>query len=184
MSDKDRDTFSDRLPEDQPSFELLAIIDIAAPIREELGKGSYGKHFVAFTDGSCSPRNPSKPDGPGGWAVIIFDSHGRRWELHGSIDETTSNRAEVCGLLAALACVPEGAYLGVQSDSRYLVDHVRAGCRAQNNHDLWCEIRELLVAKDIKLSAAWVPGHSGHRHNTRVDALASKATRRVALKLA
>jgi len=184
MNNDDTHGILDRLPEDHASPELLAIIERAALIREELNKGCYGKHFVAFTDGSCTPRSPSKPDGPGGWAVIIFDPHGRRWELHGTIDETTSNRAEVCGLLAALACVPEGAHLGVQSDSRYLVDHVRAGCRAQNNHDLWCEIREMLVAKDIKLSAAWVAGHSGHRHNTRVDALASRGTRRLAVKLA
>lgn len=162
----------------ETSSELLAVIERSAPVQEELGSGKYGKHFVAFTDGSCAPRDASGPDGPGGWATVIFGPRGERWELHGSIDHTTNNRAEVSGLLAALACMPEGFHLGVQSDSRYLVDHVRASCRANDNHDLWCEVREMLVAKDIRLSAAWVPAHSGHRHNERADALASSGTRR------
>ncbi|MCL5959946.1 MAG: hypothetical protein M1358_11660, partial [Chloroflexi bacterium] len=139
---------------------------------------------VAFTDGSCAPLDTSGPNGPGGWGAIIFGPRGERWEMHGSIDHTTSNRAEVCGMLAALACVPEGAHLGVHSDSRYLVDHVRAGCRAKDNQELWAEIRELLVAKDIKVSASWVRGHNGHRHNQRVDSLASSKIRRTSPRLA
>lgn len=173
MNDNSFDITIDSLPEVRPSAELLAVIERTAPVREALVRNNYGNHFVAFTDGSCTPRSRSSPDGPGGWAVLVFSPRGERWEMHGSIADTTSNRAEVCGLLAALACVPEGAHLGVQSDSRYLVDCVRRGCRANDNDDLWCEIREMLVAKDIRLSASWVPGHSGHRHNERVDALAS-----------
>ncbi len=161
-----------------PTRELLAVLESTAPVREELGVMECGKYFVAFTDGSCAPRCTDGPEGPGGWATIIFGPRGERWEMHGSIVDTTSNRAEVCGLLAALACVPEGVALGVQSDSRYLVDHVRAGCRANHNHDLWFEVREMLVAKDITLSAAWVPGHSGHQHNERADVLASGHGRR------
>lgn len=174
----------DLLCEMQPSRELLAVIESTAPVREELSKGHCGNHFVAFTDGSCSPHDSDSPEGPGGWATVVFGPRGERWEMHGSIEHTTSNRAEVCGLLAALACVPEGVYLGVQSDSRYLVDHVRARCRANDNPELWCEVREMLVGKEIRLSAAWVPGHSGHRHNERADALASTGSRRVSSRRA
>ncbi len=174
----DVDVALDTSVEMEPSQELLAVLENTAPVREELSNGFYGNHFVAFTDGSCQPRDNSGPDGPGGWATIVFSARGERWEMHGKIGDTSSNRAEVCGLLAALACVPEGVHLGVQSDSRYLVDHVRAGCRANDNLDLWCEVREMLVAKDVALSAAWVPGHSGHRHNERADSLASRRGRR------
>lgn len=156
-----------------PSVELLAVLEPTRPIACELLTENVGSHFVAFTDGSCTPADSASPEGPGGWATIIFGARGERWELHGTIGSTTSNRAEVCGLLAALACLPAGTHLGIQSDSRYLVDHVRAGCRASDNHDLWFEVREMIVAKEIKLSAAWVPGHSGHRHNERADVLAS-----------
>jgi ribonuclease HI len=163
----------DILFEIEPSYELLAVLNGGSRIREELATGRYGKHFVAFTDGSCAPHSIAGPEGRGGWATIIFGPRGERWELHGDIENTTNNRAEVCGLLAALASVPMGSHLGVQSDSRYLVDHVRAECRANDNDDLWLEIREMVVAKGINLSAAWVPGHSGNRHNERADALAS-----------
>jgi|GEM_PF-4597494 len=155
------------------SYELLAIIDAILQVKHELASGRYGRHFVAFTDGSCTPYAAHSPEGPGGWATILFGSRGERWEMHGEIPATTSNRAEVCGLLAALACLPVGANLGLQSDSRYLVDHVRAGCRANDNHGLWAEVREMLVAKDIHLTASWVPAHCGLRHNERADALAS-----------
>lgn len=157
----------------EPSHELLAVIDRITPISRELSTGRYGRHFVAFTDGSCTPYATHSPEGPGGWATILFAARGDRWELHGGIHATTSNRAEVCALLAALVCVPEGAALGLNSDSQYLVDHVRAGCRANDNHHLWSEVREILVAKGIHLSASWIPGHRGLRHNERADVLAN-----------
>ena len=168
-----QDDMAALISELRPTYELLAILDSTAPVREELSSGGYGTHFVAFTDGSCSPSHAGSPQGPGGWGVILFSSRGQRWEMHGGILKTTSNRAEVCALLAALAAVPEGISLGVHSDSRYVVDHVRAGCRANDNADLWSEVREMLVAKGVTLSASWLPGHKGHRHNERVDELAS-----------
>lgn len=167
-----------------PSCELLSVIESTIRVRDDLHSANCGNHFVAFTDGSCSPRDSSHADGPGGWASIIFGPRGERWEVHGSLHDTTNNRAEVCAMLAALTCVPDGAHLGVHSDSRYLVDHVRAGCRANDNDDLWSEIREMIVAKGIIVSASWVQGHNGHRHNERVDALASSRMRRVAPRLA
>ncbi len=167
------ENFSDQWLDFEPSHELLAVIETTARVRDEVCRTNCGSHFVAFTDGSCSPDDHSCPEGPGGWATIIFGPRGERWEVHDSIAHTTSNRAEVCAMLAALSCVPHGVHLGIQSDSRYLVDHVRAGCRANDNDDLWAEIREMVVAKGILLSASWVAGHNGHRHNERVDHLAS-----------
>ncbi len=177
--------YSEKLLEDgtlefESSREVLTVVSNTARVREALHSSNYGNHFVAFTDGSCAPRDSTSPYGPGGWGALIFGPRGERWELHGSIEDTTSNRAEVCGMLAVLACVSEGVHLGVHSDSRYVVDHVRAGCRANDNHDLWAEVRELVVAKGIKLSASWVQGHNGHRHNERVNTLAISRMRRVA----
>ncbi len=178
MKKKSFDNSADLLPEGQLSCELLAVIEHTTQVREQLTNNNYGKHFVAFTDGSCSPRVPSNPNGPGGWAAVIFGPRSERWELHGDIDDTTNNRAEICALLAAIASVPEGVHLGIHSDSRYLVDHIRGGYRANDNLDLWNEVREMLVAKHLVLSASWVPAHSGHRHNERADALASTRRRR------
>ena len=147
------------------------------PVRQAILAEDRGKYFVAYTDGSCRASNGLEA-GSGGWALIMFSARGERWEAHGNLAETTSNRAEVSGLLAALICAPEGSHLSVQSDSRYVVDHVRRWMRAGDNDDLWAEVRELVIGKGIDLQTTWVAGHNGHQHNERADTLASHASRR------
>lgn len=149
----------------------------AAPVQRQIAAGEWGKYFVAFTDGSCrAPQGIER--GEGGWATIIFSARGQRWEAHGDLRATTSNRAEVCGLIAALLLAPEGSHLSVQSDSRYVVDHVRQWIRAGDNDDLWTEVRELVIGKQVDLRTTWVAAHMGHQHNERADLLASGANLR------
>jgi ribonuclease HI len=157
------------------SHETLAVIPHVSPVRENLSGCAY-KYFVAYTDGSCTPHDQSSPFGSGGWAAIICSPRGEKWEVSGRLQLTTSNRAELCSLLAALTCVPDGSHLGVQSDSRYVVERVRAGCRAKDdrdNTDLWLEVREIVAAKSVTLTSSWVPGHVGVSNNERADELAS-----------
>ncbi len=154
------------------SSELLAVALAVEPVRRALATGNWGRYFVAYTDGSCRATQGGE-QGPGGWGLVIFTARGEKLEAHGHLVHTTSNRAEVSGLLAALIAVPAGSYLSVQSDSRYVVDHVRRWMRAADNDDLWTEVRELAIAKQVELRTTWVAGHNGHQHNERVDALAS-----------
>jgi ribonuclease HI len=159
------------------SKELISVLAKVDPIRNRIRKSGTGRFFVAYTDGSCRSSNGSE-EGSGGWAAVLFDARGDKWEAHGNLDSTTSNRAELSGLLAALLCAPEGSHLSVQSDSRYVVDHVRRWMRASDNDDLWTEVRELAVGKQIQLQTTWVAGHNGHQHNERADALATTASLR------
>jgi len=157
------------------SRETLAVLPHVSLVREHLSAQAY-RYFVAFTDGSCTQDNPNSPHGFGGWAAVICSPKGEKWEISGRLHHTTSNRAELCSLLATLSCVPGGVHLGVQSDSRYVVERVRAGCRPKDerdNPDLWLEVREMLTAKNITLTSSWVPGHLGVANNERADALAS-----------
>ena len=64
----------------------------------------------------------------------------------------------------------------MQSDSRYVVDHVRRWMRAADNDDLWTEVRELVIGKQLDLRATWVAGHNGQEHNERADVLAGGDT--------
>ena len=157
------------------SPELLAVATDVEALRHILANGSWGKYFVAYTDGSCR-ASQGLDEGTGGWGLVMFSARGERWEAHGNLERTNSNRAEVSGLLAALIAVPEGSHLSVQSDSRYVVDHVRRWMRAADNEDLWTEVRELVIGKQVELRTTWVAGHNGHQHNERVDALASRAS--------
>ncbi len=159
------------------SPELFAVASAVEPVRRTLADGNWGRYFVAFTDGSCRAAQGGER-GPGGWGLVIFTARGDKMEAHGQLADTTSNRAEVSGLLAALIAVPTGSYLSVQSDSRYVVDHVRRWMRAADNEDLWTEVRELAVGKQVELRTTWVAGHNGHQHNERVDALASRSLAR------
>jgi ribonuclease HI len=108
--------------------------------------------------------------------MILFNARGEKLEAHGQLENTTSNRAEVAGLLAALLTVPENSHVSVQSDSRYVVDHVRRWMRAGDNEDLWTEVRELVLGKHLELRTTWVAGHNGHQHNERADVLAGNPT--------
>ncbi|MHB1414867.1 MAG: RNase H family protein [Chloroflexota bacterium] len=162
----------------EPSPDLLAVSSSVESIRESVAERDWGKYFVAYTDGSCRGMGGAE-GGPGGWGMVLFTARGQRWETHGTLDSTTSNRAEVCGLIAALLCAPEGSHISVQSDSRYVVDHVRRWMNASDNDDLWTEVRELVLGKGIQLQATWVAGHNGNTHNERADVLASHGTRRI-----
>lgn len=141
--------------------------------RDTVAAGEWGKYYVAYTDGSCRSAQGVEM-GPGGWGMILFNARGDRLEAHGELENTTSNRAEVAGLLAALLTVPDGSHVSVQSDSRYVVDHVRRWMRAGDNEDLWTEVRELVLGKQLDLRTTWVAGHNGHAHNERADILAGR----------
>lgn len=161
----------------QTSDELKAVVAATESVRRKILESQPGRFFVAYTDGSCRALDGSD-SGSGGWAALLFNARGEKWEAHGSLKTTTSNRAEVTALIAALLCVPDGSHLSVQSDSRYVVDHVRRWMRAADNEDLWTEVRELAIGKQIELQTTWVAGHNGHKYNERADALASRGSSR------
>ena len=54
------------------------------------------KTVTIYTDGACS-GNP----GPGGWGAILM-YNGHRKELSGGEAQTTNNRMELTGVIAAL----------------------------------------------------------------------------------
>lgn len=59
------------------------------------------KSVSIYADGACS-GNP----GPGGWgAILLYGKH--RKELSGGAPETTNNRMELMGVIAALEQLKE-----------------------------------------------------------------------------
>ena len=59
------------------------------------------KKVTIYTDGACS-GNP----GPGGWGAILqYGEHKR--ELSGGEPQTTNNRMELTGVIAALEALKE-----------------------------------------------------------------------------
>lgn len=129
---------------------------------------------VVFCDGSCL-GNP----GPGGWAALLRTPKGELL-LKGGDPDTTNNRMELMGAIAALEHIPEGSKVHVTTDSNYVRQGIetwvkswqRKGWRTSGggpvkNQDLW----QRLVAATARhqVAWAWVKGHSGHPDNERVD---------------
>ena len=136
------------------------------------------KTVTIYTDGACS-GNP----GPGGWgAILIYGAHKK--ELSGGEAQTTNNRMELTGVIAALEALKEPCTVELYSDSKYVIDGLAKGWakgwRARGwiksdkkpalNPDLWGRLLDLCDYHTVNLH--WVKGHAENEFNNRCDQLA------------
>ena len=132
---------------------------------------------VVHTDGACS-GNP----GPGGWGAIL-EYNGTRKELSGGEAETTNNRMELMGAIAALETLKRPCKVEMHVDSAYVKDGItkwihgwkRNGWKTADkkpvkNVELWQRLDAAIAAHDITWH--WVKGHAGHAENELADELA------------
>ena len=134
---------------------------------------------IVFTDGACS-GNPGK----GGWAAIIASPEGMVEELGGGERQTTNNRMELTGALAALEHLAGTKHpIQLHTDSQYVIQGItgwvfgwkKNGWKTAEgkdvlNRDIW----ENLAVATGRLKVKWihVPGHSGIPANERCDQIA------------
>ena len=136
-----------------------------------------GHTVVIHTDGACS-GNP----GPGGWGVVM-SYNGKVKELNGGAADTTNNRMELEGAIAALEALTRPCKVEMHVDSAYVKDGItkwikgwkRNGWKTRDkkpvkNSDLWLRLDSALAQHDITWK--WVKGHAGHAENERADELA------------
>jgi len=139
------------------------------------------KKVTIYTDGACS-GNP----GPGGYgAILLYDTY--RKEISGGDLDTTNNRMEIMGAIAALEALKTTCGVEVYTDSRYLADAIEQGWvvrwkangwrrnkrESALNVDLWERLLPLLEKHQVRFF--WVKGHAGHPENERCDYLARTA---------
>ncbi len=144
------------------------------------------KHVTIYTDGACS-GNP----GPGGWGAIL-EYRGLEKELSGGEKETTNNRMELMGVIAALEALKTPCEVDLYSDSQYVINAIEKGwaVRWQKNGwmrnkkeralnpDLWERLLSLLQKHQVTFH--WVKGHAENPKNNRCDALAVAESKRYA----
>ena len=130
------------------------------------------------TDGACS-GNP----GPGGYGAILRYGKYEK-ELSGGEKETTNNRMELTGVIAALSALNRHCEVVLTTDSKYVCDSITKGWvygwqkkgwkksdgKPALNVDLWQQLLPLLERHKVTFN--WVKGHAGHPENERCDALA------------
>ena len=136
------------------------------------------KTVEIYTDGACS-GNP----GPGGWGAILRFG-GAEKELSGGEAQTTNNRMELTGVIAALSALKESCIVELYSDSKYVIDGLSKGWavswRKKNwiksdkkpalNPDLWGTLLDL--AEKHVMHYHWVKGHADNAYNNRCDEMA------------
>ena len=142
------------------------------------------KTVTIYTDGACS-GNP----GPGGWgAILLYGRHKK--ELSGGEGQTTNNRMELSGVIAALEQLKEPCVVELYSDSKYVIDALEKGWakawqakgwrkadkKPALNADLWERLLELSRVHTIRLH--WVKGHAENEWNNRCDELAVAESRK------
>ena len=132
-----------------------------------------------FTDGACR-GNP----GPGGWGVLLrFQA--KEKTLHGGELETTNNRMELMAAIIGLESLKEPCSVTLTTDSKYVMHGITewieswkkrgwktAARKPVKNEDLWRRLDQ--ACKQHEIDWQWVKGHSGHRENELVDALANQ----------
>ena len=135
------------------------------------------KEVTIYTDGACSGS-----PGPGGWAaILIYGKHEK--ELSGGEEETTNNRMELSGAIAALGALTERCSVTLYTDSQYIERAInehwldgwkKRGWRRREgpvkNLELWQELDRLLGEHSV--AVRWVKGHAENEYNNRCDALA------------
>ncbi|XPV75783.1 MAG: ribonuclease HI [Desulfovibrio sp.] len=137
-----------------------------------------------YCDGSCLGNGSNGANG--GYGAIVSTPHGTV-ELAQAYSNTTNNRMELRGCIAALKTLPQGSRGTVYSDSKYLIDAFNQGWienwkrigwknasnRPVANQDLWREL--LIVSEPHSISWMWVKGHADNPMNNHADALATGA---------
>ncbi|SEF59038.1 ribonuclease HI [Bosea lathyri] len=130
-----------------------------------------------WTDGACS-GNP----GPGGWGAVL-SYKGKERELSGGEAQTTNNRMELMGAIAALETLTRPCTVALHTDSQYLRQGITAWIhgwkrngwktadrKPVKNEELWKRLDVALGRHKIEWK--WVKGHAGDEMNERADALA------------
>ncbi len=146
------------------------------------------KQITIYTDGACS-GNP----GPGGWGAIL-EYNGIEKEISGGEANTTNNRMELSGVIAALSALREPCEVSLFTDSKYIVDGINQGWakkwRAQGwmrnkkekalNPDLWQTLLDLLEVHSVTFN--WVKGHATNPKNNRCDELAVAQSKKYSIQ--
>jgi ribonuclease HI len=137
-------------------------------------RGNRMHKVTIYTDGACSHN----PGGDGAFAAILIHPK-KTLCISGYIPApTTNNRAEWAAIIEAIAKLTAPCEVVVCSDSMICVDAINGRGKKdakRGNRDLVFRFRE--VARPHQISAVFVRGHAGDRHNEACDMAATTALR-------
>lgn len=130
-----------------------------------------------YTDGSCIKDNK------GGYSAVITEDEQVITVLYQGFSNTTNNRQEIRGVLAALEYFEEPTTMIIVSDSQYVVNTIKLGWarkwlnendNTKKNLDLWLKVIKLLDKHNVTIE--WTKGHSINKLNNLADLYAQHAS--------
>jgi len=128
------------------------------------------KHVQIYTDGACA-GNP----GPGGWAALLVYVDGRQQRREKTVAgyecRTTNNRMELLAAICGLNSLHEPCAVTLYSDSTYVIGIGTGQFRARRNQDFVQDLQHA-VQRHGTVTFTYVPGHSCHAENARIEAVA------------
>ncbi len=105
--------------------------------------------------------------------------------MHGGELETTNNRMELMAAIIGLESLNGSCSVSLTTDSKYVMNGITdwienwkkrgwktAAKKPVKNEDLWRRLDK--ARQQHRINWQWVKGHSGHRENELVDALANQ----------
>ena len=176
LTEREANTQFDRLAREFPATQLLS----PSAFREFTGEAARKLAEDGITLTPDAQGNP----GPGAWGAYWRDLTDEEIELSGFDPDTTNQRMELMGPIAALEAIKEPGPLLVLSDSQYVVKGITRwidgwkhnGWRTTakkpvKNRDLW---ERLDAARSKRVGFQWVRGHAGDPGNERADFIARR----------
>ena len=117
---------------------------------------------------------------------MLLRYRGREKTLSGAEPQTTNNRMELMAAIKGLEALRRPCRVRLVTDSVYVKQGITqwmsqwkrrgwktAAGKPVKNLDLWERLSQAMAPHEVAWE--WVPGHSGHAENERVDALARTA---------
>lgn len=130
-----------------------------------------------YTDGSYKPSTNQ-----GGYAVVITHNDLVIKVLHEGYKNTTNNRMEIMGVIAALKYFKTPIEMELYSDSSYVINSIvekhldkwiTEADISKKNMDLWIQVFDLL--KKHRVHFFWVKGHNDNEFNELADLYANNS---------
>jgi len=136
-----------------------------------------------YTDGGGSKEYGTN-------AALLISDDNRYMIMCEAVEDTTSNRMELSGVINAIRALTVPCRVTVYSDSRYVVDSYNKGWvynwsgngwvtssgRLAKNIDLWTMFLDVIAPHSLRM--VWVQGHASNRGNIVVDSLCTAAYNR------
>lgn len=135
------------------------------------------KMIRVYTDGSYKPSTNQ-----GGYAAVITHNDLVIKVLHEGFINTTNNRMEIMGVLAAFKYYNTPMEMEIYSDSSYVVNSIKEkhldkwieeSDTTKKNLDLWFEVYKLLRFHRVQFF--WVKGHDDNEFNELADLYANNS---------